>query len=290
MKLTIGYVTGRHEPKLEWFLDDLIAQSQPDDEIEIVIVDVFHRQLCELAAARHRHLRCIVTPPKPCVWQGTHRVTSRDWWALSNARNTAAVLASHDYIAFLDDRCHLGPQWLETVRKGYQTHESVLAGTYTKLEDGRLTIDHRKERCPHGKIDCRGGWLFGCTSALPLEWLLDVNGFEEGCDGLGMEDVIFGLNLQNAGRRIDFLPEMLVSQERSVAFNTPTYRKTDKGISPHDKSHAALYRFGERKRTEFTPDLRDLRVHMKIGGEWPTPDRAYPHRDWYDNQLLSEMV
>lgn len=284
--MTLGFVTGRHEPRLDWVLDDLAMQTRGDDEIELIVVDVLRRPI---DAPGNAISRAIVTAPKPCAWQGAHRVTSCDWWALSNARNTAAALASHDYIAFLDDRCHLGSRWLDAVRAGYHERASVLAGTYTKLEDGKLTRDHRIERCPHGKIDCRGGWLFGCTMALPLEWLLAVNGFEEGCDGLGMEDVIFGLNLEHAGRRIDFVPDLLVSQDRSIAWNAPTYRKTDKGISPRDKSHAALHRFGARARTEFTPNLRELRGHLQRGGTWPVPDVAQAPRDWYDGQLIAEM-
>ena len=57
--------------------------------------------------------------------------------------------------------------------------------------------------------------MFGCTFALPLEWALQMNGFEEGCDGLSMEDVIFGLMLKNNGFRIDYDPQMRMIEDRT---------------------------------------------------------------------------
>ena len=62
-------------------------------------------------------------------------------------------------------------------------------------------------------------------------------------------------------------------------------------VSPNDKSHAALARFGARKRTEFTPDLRELRTRwhtLNLGAAaWPMPDPEM--RDWFDGQRVVEM-
>ena len=189
----------------------------------------------------------------------------------------------------MDDCARPGSAWLNAVRIGYQKRKSVIAGAYEKIENGGKTFDHRFERCPEGKKNCGGGWLYGCTFALPLEWCLQVNGFEEGCDGLSAEDTVFGCMLANNGRRIDFVPSLFVSLERGPQLNT--FARTDKGGSgPDNKSHAARARFEKRKRTEFTPDLTALRAQLARGEAFPIPDPNGDYRDWYDNSPIKDSV
>ncbi len=289
MKITIVYMTGRKDPHLEWAVEGIEEQAKSGDEIELVIIDALHRNQYELMdyvsdITSPAIQRIVVSPPKPNIWQGKDRITKEDWWATANARNTAICLAKTDYLVFLDDRCWLGDQWLKVVREGERRRDSVIVGSYDKLEDGKVTSDHRRGLKPNGMINCGGGWLYGCTFALPLEWCLEVNGLEEGCDGLTGEDYIFGLMLGNNGRRIDFLPEMFVKQDRSMG-TEHGFKMTDKGVSPKDKSHAALDRFGKARRSEFTPNLREIRK----AGVFPNVDKEYEYRDWYDGQLIREF-
>lgn len=293
MKLTIAFITGRARPHLEWLCASLMPQMQTSDEIEILVIDRLGRTAAELETPTDWGSHVRVTLPKPTPWQGAHRVTSCDYWAKSSAINTALVLCDTDYIAFVDDCGRLSPSWLETVRRGDRERQSVLAGTYDKLAQGTVIAeDHRRQREPTGKTNCGGGWLYGCTFALPLEWALETNGAEEGCDGMGAEDYIFGLMLENNGHRIDFVPSMAIALERGEIFTcaeSSSIRRTgDKGVSPNDKSHAALARFRVLTRTEFSPDLRALRARRAAGAlVWPLPDPNL--RDWYDGQLIREF-
>ena len=290
MRITLVYMTARERPRLDWTLDGLEVQACPGDAVELIVVDARGREPAEIG---YRPLdaieRVVSTRPKPCIWQGPQRITSVDWWATANARNTAIALAGTDYLVFMDDRSWLGPRWLEVVRQAERERASVICGSYDKLEDGRVAQDHRRGLSPGGKRNCGGGWLFGCSFALPLEWCLEVNGLEEGCDSLTGEDYIFGLMLGNCGHRIDFEPKMFVRQERSVG-TEHSCAMTDKGRAPHDKSHVALARFGERRRTEFTPDLCALRARIAAGEGFPDVDRGADHRDWFDGELVCQMT
>lgn len=303
MQVTISFITGRPVPRLDWMLSSLIPQLEADDEIEVLVIDRMGRSPIDLlgrspdvlGVARHASARVHVRVelPKPTAWQGKHRLTADDWWAKASAMNTAFVLCDTNYVAFMDDCCRLGPTWLRTLRRGVSARESVLAGSYDKIEGGHVICDHRRLLEPAGKLNCGGGWLYGCTFALPLAWALDVNGAEEGCDGMGTEDYIFGLMLENSGHRIDFVPDLMVTQERpeSSAPGVPSLgiRRTDKGRSPLDKSHSALDRFRVRKQTEFSPNLRALRAVREAGRlVWPMPDPDL--RDWYDGQHVRDMT
>lgn len=319
MKITICFMTGRKDSRVRWLIEDLHDQVRHGDEVDFIIIDALktvrslgtadpkvrtelEKPVSTFVGFSYADFRPIldtpwlpsirVAEPKPNIWQGKHRRLPVDWWATANARNTAIVLAQTDYIVFIDDRSHLGPEWLAEVRRGYQTREAVLCGAYDKIEgtppDIKRSVDHRLGISPDGNINCGGGWCYGCTIALPLEWCFEVNGFEEGCDGLTGEDYTFGMMLGNNGRRIDYCPKLMVHQDRTAGNETckGSYRCVDKGVSPNDKSHAALERFCKAKRTEFTPDLRQLRADLASGKPFPVPDPNAVFTDWYDGEVI----
>ena len=285
MKITIGFITARDEPQLHWLIGGLAEQAKKSDEFELIVVDALGRPAAAIGYVPIRAITKIVeTRPKPTIWQGPHRITEHDFFANANARNTALALCTTDYICFVDDRCRIDRKWLDEVRRGEKKRESVLCGPCDKHEDSGHVLDHRRQISPRGKKGCSGGWCFGANHALPLEWALDVNGFEEGCDPVGLEDCTFGHMLENAGRRIDFVAEMSLQQDRKGFSHPFGFPRHDKGQSPNDKSHALQKRFYGRTRTEFTPDLRAMRQQISQGQPFPLPN--INHRDWYDDTLV----
>jgi glycosyltransferase involved in cell wall biosynthesis len=289
MKITIGYITAREEPHLEWLIAGIEKQASKKDEIELIVVDALGRSASAIGFRAIKPIKKLIeTRPKPTIWQGPHRITPRDFFANANARNTALVLCSTSYICFLDDRCRLEAGWLEQVRRGERKRESVICGPYDKHEDWGVSLDHRRQRKPRGLKNCSGAWCFGGNFALPLDWALEINGCEEGCDPVGLEDCVFGHMLANAGRRIDFVIEMSVQQDRRGFVHPLNFPRQDKGQSPNDKSHALEDRFRGRKRTEFTPDLKALRERRARGGSFPIPDPKSDPRDWYDGSSIRD--
>ncbi len=289
MKLTIAVITAREDPQLGHLLDSLEPQLQTGDEIDLVVVDALHpRPLAGLRIPAACTLRRV--PPKPCAWQGENRITPRDYFANANARNTAICYARHDYVAFLDDRVELGARWLSAVREGERSRSSVLCGPYDKHTDQGLSIDHRRQLQPQGLRNCGGTWAYGGNFTLPLEWLLEVNGCEEGCDPTGLEDCTLGFMLAAQGRRIDFVAEMAVEQDRHGDVHPLDFPRIDKGPSPRDRSHGIRERFWNRRRTEFTPPLRGIRQRVLAGVPAPFPWPDPEQRDWWDGCLLKEFV
>ncbi len=305
--LTVAYITSRHEPRVEWFLDSLWHQKD-GPQCKVIIVDPY-RPEGENSSVRVVH-------PKPTVWQGPHRLTKVDWWAASNARNTAICLCETEWIAFVDDRSVLQPTWLEAVKAAMEG-EYVVCGPYQKVHnlevatrqgtipeveytwDGKKTdgkdsrwqyvedhyLQHKHLSNPY---DAPGEWTYGCSLALPLEWALRVNGFPETMDGASGEDYIFGLMLKNNGFPIKYDLRMGIIEDRTPGHLGPDIIRRDKGVSPNDRSHWLLNTHRSLTRSPHQWDLRQLHAMALAGHAFPVP--SWPNRDPYDGQPLSEMT
>ena len=307
MPLAVCYITSRQEPRIEWFFDSL--RNENTNVTQIIVVDLFADQygrkeyFRKLAGREIDHVL-----PKPSVWQGVHRLTKDHWWAASNARNTALCLARTDYVAYVDDRCVLMPGYLTHIKESIMRGRAIF-GSYQKrigmkVENGVIVKDGISEGIVDGSdtreayltqnqipapFECPGAWSFGCNLAFPLEWALEINGWDETCDGAGFEDPFFGIMLQNSGKKALFYePRMKVIQDRTSKECYPVIKKTDKGISPNDKSHAMLDRLKAKKRATHSWDLRAIRESVLRGEPFPIP--TGPTHDWYDGQPLAEMV
>lgn len=288
MNLTVAFITSRYDPRLQWFLDSLRLQMNSDEEAKIIVVD-------SRCAVRALVGRTLFTPPKPTIWQGAHRITKEDWWAKSNALNTAICLCKTDWIAFVDDRCVLGPQWMEAVRDAMLT-EYAVCGSYEKranmrvvngmIEDAGelLGEDTRpKEPSPRRSWDWYGG-----SGALPLEWCLEVQGFSEDlCDGLGSEDSMFGSTLKELGKPMCYDARMRLIEDRTPHQIDGALKRADKGVSPNDKSHAIVRALHGMFTSQNSFDIRNMRDRVLAGEPFPAPSAS--HIDWFDWEPIAEM-
>ncbi len=243
-----------------------------------------------------------VVKPKPNVWNGEHRLTSQDWFAASSQRNTALCLCATTHLAYVDDLSILMPDWLACVQEA-MTNNYIVLGTYEKrkkmvVENGALLssepggTDSRmtniKENVP---VNVEGGWLYGCSLAGPVESFLSVNGWPEFVDGLSSEDYCMGLALYNHGHKLMFDPRMKTIESEEDHFIETPMRRCDKGVSPRDKSHAAL---NIAKQSKFFPNyfgpegIRGLREKV-LNGE-PFPIMKVPEHDWFDGQPIKDMI
>jgi hypothetical protein len=303
MNLTIAFVTARPEPLwdkfCESFRSQVVRHSTAADRFYLVIVDGLYNdqrsdRFHETAVSYGLEYPLSVVHPKPTVWQGPYRLTKQDWWAMSNARNTAICLCQTEWLACVDDRLTLGPQWLQAVRDamagGYAvcgSYEKVDASGQSLGKDCRIEQLKQSGQFGYHPHNAPGQWWYGCSTALPLEWALAVNGYDESCDGSSMEDVIFGMHLANAGYPIKFDPRMHVIEDRTPGQLGPVMKREDKGNSPNDKSHALLDRLKGRASAAHTINLRQIREDLAKGLPFPMP--AGPFVDWYDGQPLGEM-
>lgn len=312
--LTIAYMTCRKEPMVEWFFDSLHRECGGDySGFRIVVVDLHANSMDRSAyidyQARDR-VPIIHTSPCPGVWQGPHRLTKRDYFAASNARNTALCLSPDGWIAYVDDLSVLMPGWLACVREAMEKNYIAL-GAYRKVlnlsvdETGHATYDTGPgldDRSPMGMdsrwkignptraVPCSGNILYGCSNAMPVESLLRINGWNSDCDGLGFEDIITGIALEKAGYKFRYDIRMMTLESEERHHDGSTLPRVGKGVDPHTKGHAIL----DRARNG-TPHpnywgeggIRAVRERV-LRGE-PFPIIQCPTCDWYDGQPLSEL-
>lgn len=296
MNLTVVFVTARKSPCIGWFLDSLYRQQKTGDDIKVIAVDLYHKGVVTSG-------NVTVTEPKPTVWQGNHRLTKENWWATSSALNTGICLCKTEWVAFQDDRAVLLPGWLDCIREA-QSGKYAVFGSYEKrhgmkVENGvivhggivtgedsrkKYVMEHRAGAAP---TPAPGEWCFGCTLALPLEWMLQINGWDEMCDGLSMQDVCGGLMLANNGFDLRYDHRMAIVEDRTPDQCGDVMIRKDKGASPNDKSHALLAMLRGRKKAGHKFDLRQVRNTILAGGDWPKP--WGPTVDFWDSQPLSEM-
>lgn len=305
MNLTICMTTARQEPNWHWAVASLKNQVRTDDNIKFMVID----SRCPEKYNRPDYfIPVTVYPPKPNVWQGAHRLTKQDWWAVCNARNTALCLCETNWICFIDDRCVLADGWLDAVRDAV-AEKYIMAGSYEKrhnmkvesyfIVDPGITVakdgreDHAKSIQWKGPMPCGGEWLFGCCVAMPLEWALRVNGLPELLsDSLSFEDVLFGMILKNNFYPIRFDARAKIIEDRTPELLGEPMKRTCKERFPNDtkdKAHMALAKVRTMKRSE-NPfgDIRELRAKIQAGE--PFPVLSLPERDWYDGQLVKDFI
>lgn len=320
MSLTLAYFTSRRNPHLEWFAASLRREIAREGfrPRHILIVD-FHAD----EQGRREETEAALGPivwdlapmveiiaPKPCVWQGPHRLTTNQYFAASNARNTAFARCREDFIACVDDLSVFAPGWLNQVRHAME-HKYVALGAYKKVLNLRVDkeggigfdpyvpgVDSRWNSGADGIVMAAGSWFFGCSFAMPLEAALTVNGFDEICDGQGAEDYDFGMRVERAGYKLFYNRNML-TYESEEGHSTPGnqhFIRLSKPM-PYDGqynigSDHVLLRRVMRETDRVTTisnhyNLRELRNSALAGQPWPIMQN--PQHDWRDGTPLSQM-
>lgn len=320
--ITIAYMTNRREPMIEWFFDSLandLARREHWEDIQVVIVDFYHAEFgrTDEIKRKSRKLAALgVTtlhiPPKPTPWQGPYRLTKEDYFAAANARNTAACYAPDGYIVYIDDLSVILPGWLARIDHGIAQNWivcgsyrkvfelEVQAGTVVSFKDEKIGLDSRLtwiqthvpgyDLSPYPAFD---GWSFGCSIAIPIDALLQINGWDEDCDSMGAEDYPLGHMLTKNGYKLMYDPKMLTyeSEEhhtKGISFS----RKQKLNVRGYpDGAHAYLnmLRGGRDRAPNYFGEggLAALRKSILSGGQFSVS--PLPQNDWRDGQPLSEM-
>lgn len=298
--LTIAYTTSRRNPRFEWFAEGLARQLN-GDKPEVLVIDFYADERDLGAIGRSAGLNCRSMAPKPTVWQGKHRLTPSNYFAASNARNTAICAAKGDYLVLVDDLSVPGRLWYSRA-KAARDGGYVVCGSYEKalamvVEKGKLISMSYHEPGQDGRRKLSptfgrgyGSWFYGCSCGAPIQAFLDVNGYPEIADGMGYEDAVTGWALEANGYQLFFDPEMLTIESEEAHHEDPPFLRRDYGTSPNDKSHALLNICRGVKRFDnyFGEEgIAGLRRRIQSGEPFPVP--SIPTHEWFTGKPLSEL-
>jgi hypothetical protein len=316
MKYTIVYITNRLEPLLHWTLDSLALEIPADErsDVQFVVVDKYGDDLGRKKWVRFQLVdkldgcKFVHTTVKPNVWCGKHRLTSADYFAASNYRNTGILLAEAPHIAFLDDLSVVCGGWWDHVKQSNADQE-VYLGTYDKhrhmyVDQGVLLSsdphsiaeDTRRQKLQPGTKDpipCTGSWMYGCSFACPTEALLQVNGFDEDCDSMGSEDYITGILMEKKGWKFKFCQGMKTIESDYHHELGKIAVRVIKPMGDTDASHVVLNSVmnGSKVKSSFYSnkysDIREARDYVLQTGK--LPECSIPEHDWRDGTLISKM-
>ncbi len=225
-------VTARANPGYQYMIDSLViaidalhTRTGTKIPVEFVSID---EQMWYAPKERKQELEEIVRgrltfqihAPKPNVWRGPHRLTTKDYWGKNNALNTALCYAQQTHLCLIDD-CVLVPEnWLlGHYLTGLQN--VAAAGGYiyyhlgAKTENGKLIEgkahspgDYRREKYKDGTQPCVPGEMFGGNVSYPLAILLKMGGWDEVLEGSkGLDDCLTGLRAGMLTQTM-FIPEI----------------------------------------------------------------------------------
>ncbi len=256
--ITIAVFTSRKDPCFQWFCDALCNQTTPEERasLQVILIDrhLWYAGLFQGARpntewidlrdpqyhdpARAQYARDCVRdrfsllhiPPKPCVYQGPWRLTSKDWFCAANARNTALLYAQHPYFVGVDDIAVPMPGWFNQVKHAAEGGY-VLCGAYKKVLELVVAHGYVVSFIPYEKgVDSRwnygsdtgivkwtGRSFFGCSFGVPLDLALKVDGFGPEYNSTGFEDFDFGIRVERAGGAVFYNRNCLTleSEDRS---------------------------------------------------------------------------
>ncbi len=339
---TIAYFTSRKEPCFEWAVDSLANQTSPEERanIQLLIIDrhawfrgLFHgakehtewidltdpkyhdpvrkKYVADCVAGRFPFLHL---PPKPNVYCGPWRISSKDWFCAANARNTALLYAQHPYFVGVDDLSVLMPGWWNQVKHANEGGY-VLCGAYKKVLDlnviaGEVVsftpfppgVDSRWSRgSDTGIVPWFGNSLYGCSFGVPLDMALRVDGFDGACNALGAEDYDFGMRVERAGGRFYYNRNALTLESEERHHRDPTLPRESREVTnpaylPREYTgnkmadHVLLNRL-VRETARVTPLIPDrlIKQRQRLADDRMVNVPREPVDSWIDKRPLDSL-
>jgi GT2 family glycosyltransferase len=188
------------------------SQTLPHDQYEVIVTDDSTRTAArELVTERYPWARWIAGPQR----------------GPAANRNTGARIARGEWLAFTDDDCLPGPEWLEAFSLARGEKPDALDAL-----EGRTTcragLNSPRQTAP---VNLEGGVLWSCNFAIRRAGFEQIGGFDERYPFAHMEDADLRVRLLKAGYMIRFVPEAEIDHPpRSLPWGTRLARVHESSV------------------------------------------------------------
>lgn len=314
----------KDECHIKLFLDSLTKQTMAPDEFEVMIADCYYDMRPEQDHIKDNTYRDVKYPFTIYHWQVKSPWLKRGLWTYQASFNQGIMLSDAELICTFGDCCEPIPEYLERMwnwyQKGYWAMGLVVYKRnnipFLKEDLKTLPADYMKgtraliERNwdPHPAIrDSRwvfvdrspdGIWIptgfhsaqnFHGYASLPLEALLEINGFDENLDGeRALHDCDTGIKLMHAG----YPDKVLLDKNLCIYENS--HENVPKSVLSYDgppirSNYAVMMHNHELKRSKsncyvLTDSEIEQIVQYSIENEnWAKvyDQRQNPHFQWW---------
>ncbi len=286
-------------------LFDIILKSlerQTFTDFELIIVDALYHKRKDFFRHKHYPFPVKHIADKPSVW------LSKGMWALCSARNQGIIHSDGELVVFIDDAFGFGRDWLELFWKYYDEDglfAQALADFYTQegekvIRDGEWIRDSRWKFVDEGSEHLRihgdayihnlGDWFNVCGgTAVSMEMLLRVNGFDENFDGTkSLEDCDLGRRLVELGCEFVFDKRL-----KSNGYDTYYHLENQNYNGSEFKSNLPLVQVNsDRPRIVVNKDLlteEEVKFVREESPKWGVTINDELFEFWVDTQPIFDL-
>lgn len=237
------------------------VQTLPADQYEVIVTDDGSRSTADqMVSEQYPWAKWVAGPCK----------------GPAANRNNGAKYADGEFVAFTDDDCLPGPNWLKAFLSASTSEVDVYEGR-TTCEEG---IPSPLYEAP---VNLTGGNLWSCNMMIRRATFQGLGGFDEKFPFPAMEDADLCIRIRAAKYHVIFVPDATVD-------HPPRQSRWGSHYAKLLESHAYLwYKTGNRRSFRQGAAVNILKARLRRITQFPFTSASLPALVWWMVEVIYVM-